>query len=305
MTMNKTINTQENKSSNPAIMARFEPGIILRLILFVIISILVTTPLRIFVEAVIEGHKEAPDFVTVPFIIYVICTEFIVGLGYVIIGYKLPIKNTVLRGFTYIMLILFSSYLPNILAMSGGDGEIIEESLTPGIILVDIVSYTLKGLLLGLLTKNYDIKNTDETLKLTNTEFLLCSIVNGVLFAGLNFAADILAGNIDHSWRLCSILGVTPNHEASFYIVFTVFMFIAGSLLPIWNRHCLPKDVSISALLSFSLEVSLFVWLPNVLIMTFFGTPFNLTMAYGAAYIFMIALCIMVYHALTTILSSC
>ena len=127
--MNKTATIPINKIPASTIKDRFNLGMILRLILFVLLPNLVTTPLRIFVEAVIEGHKEAPNFVTVPFIIYGICAEFIVGFGYLMIGYKLPIKNTILRGFTYIMLILFSSYLPNILAMLGGDGKIIEEEL--------------------------------------------------------------------------------------------------------------------------------------------------------------------------------
>ena len=306
--MNKTATIPINKIPASTIKDRFNLGMILRLILFVLLPNLVTTPLRIFVEAVIEGHKEAPNFVTVPFIIYGICAEFIVGFGYLMIGYKLPIKNTILRGFTYIMLILFSSYLPNILAMLGGDGKIIEESLTLGIIIVDIVSYTLKGLILGLLMKNFDVKNidikttdvepTDETQSISSTSFFVCSIINGFLFAGLNYITDIIAGAVNNSWRLCSILGVSSNREASFYRVFTICMFIAGALLPIWNRYCLPKDASISESIAFSLEVSLFVWLPNVLIMAFFGTPVLITMAYGVSYTFIIIICILVYRAL-------
>ena len=269
---------------------------VFRLLLFVLIPNLVTTPLRIFVEAVIEGKEGAPAFVTIPFIVYGICAELVVGLEYLIIGYKLPIKNTFLRGFSYIMLILISSYLPNILAMLGGDGEIIEESLTLGIIVVDIISYSLKGLVLGLLMKNYDVKNPDEIDQLPNAVFIILSIINGILFAALNFLTDIAAGAVNNSWRLCSILGVSSERETLFYIVFTLFMFIAGVLLPLWNRYCLPKKASISASIIFSLEVSLFVWLPNVLIMAFFGTPVMLTIAYGIAYTFMIMICVLVYR---------
>lgn len=43
---------------------------VFRLLLFVLIPNLFTTPLRIFVEAVIEGKEGAPAFDTVPFIIY-------------------------------------------------------------------------------------------------------------------------------------------------------------------------------------------------------------------------------------------
>ena len=279
---------------------RFDLSVLLRLGLFVLLPNLITTPLRLLVEAVIEGKSEAPAFITVPFLIYGFCAEFVVGFGYLVIGYKLPIKNTILRGLVYIMLILFSSYLPNILAMMGGDGEIIEESLTVGIVLVDVISYTLKGLILGLLMKNYDVKNPDKIKKITNSRFIIFSFVNGALFAALNFLTDLLAGACSSSWRLSSILGVTPASEKSFYTIFTIFMFIAGALRQIWNRHCLPEKTSISSSIIFSLEISVFVWLPNVLIMAFFGTPFLLTMAYGIAYTFMIMICVLVYRTMST-----
>ena len=172
LTVSRIFDSEKNKD-------RFDSCVILRLLLFVLIPNLITTPLRIFVEAVIEGKEGAPAFVTVPFIIYGICAELVVGLGYLVIGYKLPIKNTVLRGFAYIMLILISSYIPNILAMLGGDGKIIEESLSMGILVVDVISYSLKGLVLGLLMKNYDVKNPDEIEQITNTRFIICSIIYG------------------------------------------------------------------------------------------------------------------------------
>lgn len=62
---------------------------------------------------------------------------------------------------------------------------------------------------------------------------------------------------------------------------------------------CLPKKASISASIIFALEISLFVWLPNVLIMAFFGTPFMLTIAYGIAYVFMIIICVLVYRKIS------
>ena len=58
--------------------------------------------------------------------------KLLVASGYLLFGHKLPVRNTVLRGFAYIVLILLSSYLPNILAMAGGDGEIISSSLSAG-----------------------------------------------------------------------------------------------------------------------------------------------------------------------------
>ena len=278
------------------IKGRFDLGIIPRLILFVILPNLVNTPLRIFVEAVIEGKSEAPAFVTVPFLIYGVCAELVVGFGYIIIGYKLPVKNRTLRGFAYIMLILVSSYLPNVLAMLGGDGKIIEDSLTMGIVVVDVISYALKGLVLGFLMRNYDVKNNAPSLAISNASMILASLINGTVFALLNILADFIAGAVDNSWRLSSILGVSTARENVFYIVFHAFMFLAGVLLTIWFRYCLPEKTGILGRVTFALKLSVIVWLPNVLIMAFFGTSFIKTFAYGIAYVIMFVICTLFYR---------
>ncbi len=274
---------------------RFDLGIIPRLLLFVLLPNLVTTPLRIFVEAVIEGKAEAPAFVTVPFLIYGVCAELIVGFGYIILGYKLPVKNGVLRGFAYIMLILVSSYLPNVLAMLGGDGKIIEDSLTVGIVVVDVLSYAIKGIVLGFLMRNYDVRNSAPSRVISNPVMVLTSMINGMVFALLNIIADVIAGAVDNAWRLSSILGVSPAREIAFYLVFYAFMFLAGILLTVWYRYCLPEKAGLLGKVIFALKLSAIVWLPNVLIMAFFGTSFIKTFVYGIAYVIMIIICTLLY----------
>ena len=287
-----------NKRS-AAVKDRFDLGMIPRLLLFILLPNIVTTPLRIFVEAVIDGMEKAPDFVTVPFLIYGVIAELVVGSGYFIIGYKLPVKNRVLRGFSYIMLILASSYLPNILAMLGGDGKIIEESLTPGIVVTDVISYTLKGLVLGFLMRNYEVRNDTPSRSISKSAMVLISLINGIIFSLLNFLTDAAAGAVDNSWRLNSILAVTSSHEKSFYMVFTAFMFMAGILLTIWFRYCLPEKAGIAGMILFALKLSAIVWLPNVLIMAFFGTSFIKTFAYGIAYMLMFVICTLIYGIIT------
>jgi len=283
-----------NKESSK-IKDRFNLGIIPRLFLFVLLSNIVTTPLRIFVEAVIEGKTGAPEFVTVPFLIYGFCAELVVGFGYIILGYKLPVKNRILRGFAYIMLILVSSYLPNILAMLGGDGEIVEESLTFGVVAVDVISYVAKGFVLGFLMRNYDVRNNVPSRVISRSCMVITSVINGIVFALLNLLTDVIAGAIDNAWRLSSILGVTPARENTFYIVFIAFMFLAGVLLTIWYRYCLPEKAGLKSRILFALKLSAIVWLPNVLIMAFFGTSYVKTFAYGIAYAIMIMICTFVY----------
>ena len=277
---------------------RFDPGVIPRLILFAILSAVVSTPLQLFNSIVIEEMQGPPDFVSVPFLIYAVGAKLVFGLGYVLFGYRLPVKNTVLRAFAYIMLILTSSYLPNVLAMAGGDGEIICSSFSARIVIVDTLSYMLDGLILGLLMKKYSAENIDAARQVTSSKFFLFCAVNGALFAFLNLAFDFAAGAAGRSWRLCGILKVTPEQETAFYIVFAVFMFIAGVIQPVWYRYCLPADASPAGAILFALKLAAVVWLPNVLIMVFFGTPVMKTFAYGAAYVVMIAICVLVYRKL-------
>ncbi len=278
---------------------KLDVWVIPRLILFVVLSAAISTPLRIFSEAVIEGKKGAPEFITAGFLIYGVCAELVQAIGYFVLGRCLPIKSGAVRGLAYMSLILVTSYLPNILGMAGGDGKIIDDSLTVGIVVVDVISYLSKGLILGLLMKKYDLAKPSVKSKVIGSKFGVLCIVCGIVFAALNVITDLAAGAADKSWKLCSILGVSSQRETVFYIVVTVFMFVAGALLPIWFRCCMSDDVSVKGALLCSAKVTVFVWLPNVLIMAFFGTPALLTCAYGAAYAVMVAVCVLVYRKLT------
>lgn len=287
-----------NKGAEKETTRQFDRWVILKLIVFVVLSAAASAPLRAFVDGVIEGKKGAPDFVTLAFLIYGFASRLVFGIGYMILGCRLPVKNTVLRGFGYIMLILVSSYLPNVLGMAGGDGEIISDALSVWIVIVDVLSYALQGLILGLLMKKYAGQKSEPASHIKGGKFMLLCGVNGVIFAALNILADILAGSCKDSWKLCAILKVSAQRETAFYIVFAVFMFAAGCLLPLWYKFCLPDDVTISGAVLFALKLSVIAWLPNVLIMAFFGTPVLLTAAYGAAYLLMIIVCVVVYTML-------
>ncbi len=291
--MDKTISAGMVKRLSGRTADRFDAGVIPRLLVYLLLSEAVSTPLRIFAE-IMAGKTEAPSFITTGFLIYAVCAELVVGIGYMILGYRLPVRNTVLRGFAYIMLICVSSYLPNILAMAGGDGEIIAGSLTAGIVVVDILTYVIKGLILGYVMRKYHVPH-EEASHISDRAFLVSCIINGAAFAALNIVTDMLVGAVSRSWRLCAVLGVSAERETAFYIVFTVFMFIAGLLMPLWYRYCMTDRTARDAVV-FSLELSAVVWLPNVLIMAFFGTPAPATIVYSAAYVLMFVICIMIYR---------
>ena len=292
----------EKKKSEKNGIRAFDLWVIPKLLIFVFLSSAASTPFRIFVEAVIYKKTGAPEFVTAGFLIYSFCAELVVGFGYLIFGCRLPVKNNIKRAFCYIMLILVSSYIPNVLAMAGGDGEIIDASLSAGIVVVDVISYMLKGLILGLLMKKYTFVKAEEPGQIKGKRFLPACVINGFAFSILNFAADILAGLVDDSWRLCSLLKVSSESEISFYIVFSLFMFVAGFLLPLWNKYCLDEDASLCNAILYALKLSVIMWLPNVLIMVFFGTPVFLTLLYGVEYVLIFIICTLIYRLNSRIL---
>ena len=274
-------------------MNKFDSGVIWRLLLFAVLSAAASTPLQLFNSIFIEKLEGPPSFVSVPFLIYAVSMKMVFGYGYVLFGHKLPIRNNYFRAFSYIMLVFFSSYLPNILAMAGGDGEIIGSSFSVNIVIIDSLSFLMDGLILGLMMKKYAKEKPSETLPIRNGRFVISCVANGILFGSLNIAIDLIAGLINSSWRLCSILKVTQERVLIFNIVFIVFMVIAGFLQPVWFRYCMPKMRSRAVL--FGIEWATIVWLPCVLIMIFFGTDVVKTLAYGAVYVFMIVLCVMLY----------
>lgn len=138
-----------NKRIGRKIMYKISRADMFKCLFFAVISAIISTPLQLFNSIVIEGITGPPSFVTIPFLVYAISMKFFFAIGYILIGYRFPIKSTRLRAYIYMLLILLSSYLPNILAMAGGDGEIIKSSFSVSIVILDCISYTLDGLLLG------------------------------------------------------------------------------------------------------------------------------------------------------------
>lgn len=265
---------------------------VLKCLFFAVISAIISTPLQLFNSIIIEGIAGPPSFVTIPFLVYAISMKFFFAIGYILIGYKLPIKRTRLRAFLYMMLILSSSYLPNILAMAGGDGKIIESSLSVNIVILDCISYTLDGLILGLLMKNYMQNNDSYKSALPNRKLIACCLTNGILFLSLLFVFDLICGAINSSWYLYAIMEVSEMFRIRFYIVFYIFMFIAGVLQPIWIRFTLYPDTAFKATVIWVLVYSIFVWNPVVLIMVFFGTAITETLCYAGIFIFIFLVCV-------------
>lgn len=277
-------------------MKKINKVILIKCVLFAILSAILSTPLQLFNSIVIEGQTGKPEFVTIPFLLYGISMKVFFALGYILFGSKLPVKNTRLRAQIYYLLIWGSSYMPNILAMVGGDGEIIKSSFSASIVIFDSMSYIIDGFILGLLMKNYNKDNVVTVFP--KSKLILSGIANGGIFVVLTFIFDLVAGSIDSSWYVYMILGVSEAYKVKFYLIFLLFMFIAGMLQPVWYRYTQYPNVSCKGDTIWAVQFSVLIWNPVVLIMIFFGTAIAETICYAMIFLITILLCTLIYSNL-------
>ena len=114
----------------------------------------------------------------------------------------------------------------------------------------------------------------------------------------LTFIFDLVAGSIDLSWYVYMILGVSEAYKVKFYLIFLLFMFIAGMLQPVWYRYTQYPNVSCKGDIIWAVQFSVLIWNPVVLIMIFFGTAIAETICYAMIFLITILLCTLIYSNL-------
>ncbi len=258
----------------------------IRCIIFALVSAIVSTPLQLFNSIVIEGIQGPPPFVTVPFLCYALFMKVLFAIGYLLIGYKLPIKNTILRGFTYIMFVYCGNYIPQVLGMLGGDGTIIQSAFSPSIFICDAISFMIDGVVLGLIMKKYHTDYIKS--KYPKKQIILASILCGISFPFLVFILELVTGKINSNYYSHIAMGVSNKRATQFYIVFYGFIAIAGILLPIFYRLTNHIKTNLQSALLWGLFYAVFIWNPVVVIMIFFGSMLNATFVF--AIIFTVAI---------------
>lgn len=264
-------------------------GIILRIILFTAMSGISGQLIHV-VNSIIEGIHGKPDFVTVPFTIYCIVNKVLFAIGYLIIGYKIPIKNKLLRAFVYIMLIWLSDFMPQVLGLTGGDGKIVESALSLSIFIMDSLSYIIDGILLGLIFRSFP----DTFTKPCRRAVLISTCTaSAVIFPITVILVEQLFGAVYPACRSNIALGISEDKKIQFLIVFYSFFIVTGAVLPLFYRLTEYNSTSKTGWFKFYLVYTLCMWLPIVYIMVFFGTKVIPTLVY--AVIFIIALFIITF----------
>ena len=264
-------------------------GIILRIILFTAMSGISGQLIHV-ANSIIEGVHGKPDFVTVPFTVYCIVNKVLFAIGYLIIGYKIPIKNKLLRAVVYIMLIWLSDFMPQVLGLIGGDGKIVENALSVSIFIMDSLSYIIDGIVLGLIFTSFP----DTFAKPCRRTVLISTCAaSAVIFPITVILVEQLFGALYPACRSNIALGISEDKKMQFLIIFYSFFIVTGAVLPLFYRLTEYNSSSKKGWFKFYLVYTLCMWLPIVYIMVFFGTKIIPTLVY--AVIFIIALFIITF----------
>ena len=257
---------------------------ILKIITFAVVSELISTPLQIFNSIFVLHERNRPETAfLISIAIIGTIMKILFAVAFINIGKFLPIKNSILKGLSFIGLVWISAYFPQIMGLVGGDGPIIEKAFSISIFLCDTIVYIINGIILGILFKSkyYSLK------KCNNISLVKTIITNAILFPVLTFLTEQLLGKINNSFFIIKSLQVAK--AKSFILSFYGFLIITGIMLPIFYRLTNYNEVENKAF-KFGLFFSICLWSPIVAIMIAFGTNIKITCLYVITFFIIIML---------------
>lgn len=260
----------------------FNFKVILQCILFALLSCACSSLVHAFNSAFIEGVHGKPEFVTNSIFMYSFYEKLSYAIVYVCIGRFIPIKNKVLRGFTYIMLIWASDFMPQLFGLAFADGPIAEAAFSASIAVCDSLVFLITGLLFGILV---NVPSEVEYKKCSKSSILKTSLISMVSFPLLVIAGDMILKSIDESFGSRGAIGVSQQQAIPFYLCFYGCFLITGILLPIFYRITLYNTEKAKSAFWFGLYYSIGIWTPVVLIMIVFGTELIPTLVYTILFI--------------------
>lgn len=252
-------------------------------VLSAMVSSLMTSHLHRFLNSIfISGGGPPTTFFLVFVGILAIMMKILFAVAYVLMGQKLPIKNTYMRAFVFLMLIWTSDYLPQVLSITGADGPIAKAAVDIPIIICDSLSYFIDSILLGFIFRDvsYCTPRNCKRVSLIKT-----SIVSALVFPLTVTIFDQAFGHIYSPFYFYNVMQVSRSRISIFYIVFYGLFIVTGALLPTFYRFTEYNDEKTSRSKRFGTIYSLCLWTPMVLIMIAFGASISTTLLYAIIFI--------------------
>lgn len=262
---------------------------LVRFIVVFIVTMLISTGVRML-ASVISGEHGAPSFVTPIFNLFGSCTQILLLLAYILIGYQMPIKSKILKGITFMALFWASDYLPQILGTFGGTSAVLNENaMSLKTILLDSVGYLLDGIVIGLFLT---FRKADPKRVCNKKYYIIACIISMIIFPVVLSACEMIVGEIDKNLLTANAFAIQKDEILSFYLIFYFFQAVSGLLFPVFYRLT-EYNRKQRSWFRFASVYGWMLWTPIVLIVMFFGINALSTMVY--AFIMLIAIYIDVF----------
>ncbi len=276
---------------------------ILYCILATAASAIITSPLRKLLNSILLSEQSGPPCVS--FLITVgaisLIMKLLFAIAYILMGQKLPIKNTYLKPIVFCVLFLISDYLPQILGITGGDGPIIKAAVDIPIIICDLIGFMIGGVLLGFLFKETGYHAAKACKKFS---LLKTAAISAVLFPCMVITFDQILGHIYSPLYCYNVMKVSQSKITTFDLIFYSCFIVTGALLPVFYRFTEYNDSRMYDSIRFGAIYALCLWTPVVAIMVAFGADVIITIFYSVIFIFCIMLISMINGKLLKIFNS-
>ena len=243
--------------------------IILKCLLFAVCSGLLLVLTHVINSKYITHVHGKPEFVSISLFIFSACSDILVAAGYLMFGYKIPVKNCILRGIAYMALNLISNYLPQVMGLAFADGPIAQQAFVINDFVCDIIVDLFGGILLGILFSKKSYKENSNSGKLINFKAVLISCA---VFPLTIIILDQLIALIA---PMCSAFGAIQASQGAkipFYINFYSWFILSGAVISIFYQITDYRDNDHGSAFKFAMKYSLLLWTPIVMIMVLFGT---------------------------------
>ena len=259
--------------------------IILKCIIFTVVIGAFSVLCHAFTSAYMDHVHGKPEFVKTTLVIYSFIEKALVAVGYVILGTKIPVKNSKLRAFTYAILVWASDYLPQVMGLWLADGPIAQMSFSASIVLSDSLTYLMSGLVLSILFKKVPERTKRDC---NQAKYIKAIMTSAIGFPVLIALVDQVLARVYPAFSSAGAMQVSDGQKLMFYINFYSWFILSGALFVVFYRLTEYNELDDKGWIKFAIKYIGLLWTPVVLIMIVFGTEITPTVAYGIIF----AICI-------------
>lgn len=249
-------------------------------IIFAICAGVLTTLTHMLADMFIFHSHGKPEFVSTNLIIYSSCDKILMGIGYYVLGRKIPVNNSILRSMTYLGLNWISNFVPQFMGLAFADGPIAEQAFRISDLVCDSIVLMLLGIILGILYRDVP-KNEVRACK--KKVFVRAMLVSSVTFPVSVMFVDQLMRIVYPAFSSSYVILVSDTARVPFLINFYAWFILSGLFTTVFYR--LTEYNAHGSWAKFGSKYSLLLWSPVVLIMVLFGTSFLPTFVYTILFI--------------------